>query len=97
MIVIGVDVHKHELTAVAVDELGRELSSWSGPLAAELCAWGRSLDEMRLWALEDCRHVSRAPRAAPARRRRAPGAGAAEHRHGALRRLVRSASARRQE
>jgi transposase len=55
MIVIGVDVHKHELTAVAVDELGR----WSGPLAAELCAWARSLDQTRLWALEDCRHVSR--------------------------------------
>jgi transposase len=59
MIVIGVDVHKHELTAVAVDELGRELSGWSGPLAAELCAWARSLDDRRLWALEDCRHVSR--------------------------------------
>ena len=59
MIVIGVDVHKHELTAVAVDELGRELASWSGPLAAELCARARSLDRARLWALEDCRHVSR--------------------------------------
>jgi transposase len=60
MIVIGVDVHKHELTAVAVDALGRELSSWSGPPAAELCAWARSLARERLWALEDCRHVSRA-------------------------------------
>jgi transposase len=59
MIVIGVDVHKHELTAVAVDELGRELSSWSGPPTAELCARARSLDDTRLWALEDCRHVSR--------------------------------------
>jgi transposase len=59
MIVIGVDVHKHELTALAVDELGRELSGWSGPPAAELCAWARSLDDSRLWALEDCRHVSR--------------------------------------
>jgi transposase len=59
MIVIGVDVHKHELTAVAVDELGRKLGGWSGPLAAELCAWARSLDQTRLWALEDCRHVSR--------------------------------------
>jgi transposase len=59
MIVIGVDVHKHELTAVAVDELGRELSGWSGPLTAELCTWARSLNDRRLWALEDCRHVSR--------------------------------------
>jgi hypothetical protein len=32
MIVIGVDVHKHELTAVAVDELGRELDARSGSL-----------------------------------------------------------------
>jgi transposase len=59
MIVIGVDVHKHELTAVAVDELGRELSSWSGPVAATLTDWARTLEGERLWALEDCRHVSR--------------------------------------
>ena len=30
MIVIGVDVHKHSLTAVAVDELGRALVSEVG-------------------------------------------------------------------
>jgi len=58
MIVIGVDVHKHELTAVAVDELGRELESWSGPLGAALLSWPPPGE--RLWALEDCRHVSRA-------------------------------------
>ena len=57
MIVIGVDVHKHELTAVAVDELGRELSGWSGPLEAALLSWAPVGE--RLWALEDCRHVSR--------------------------------------
>jgi transposase len=54
-----VDVHKHELTAVAVDELGRERCGWSGSLGAELCAWARALGQERLWALEDCRHVSR--------------------------------------
>jgi transposase len=59
MIVIGVDVHKHSLTAVAVDEVGRTLSEWAGPLGAELSAWARSLAHERLWALEDCRHVSR--------------------------------------
>lgn len=58
MIVIGVDVHKHSLTAVAVDQLGRPLAERSGP-ADELVAWARSLGEERLWALEDCRHVSR--------------------------------------
>ena len=31
MIVIGVDVHKHSLTAVAVDELGRTLAEHNGP------------------------------------------------------------------
>jgi transposase len=59
MIVIGVDVHKHELTAVAVDELGRELSGWSGALEGAVLSWARSLEAPRLWALEDCRHVSR--------------------------------------
>ena len=59
MIVIGVDVHKHSLTAVAVDGLGRlqdELSTASG---SELLAWSKRLAGERLWALEDCRHVSR--------------------------------------
>jgi transposase len=59
MIVIGVDVHKHELTAVAVDELGRELSDCSGPVETALLGWAQSLAGERLWALEDCRHVSR--------------------------------------
>lgn len=59
MIVIGVDVHKHALTAVAVDELGRELASWSGPVDGAVLSWARALEGERLWALEDCRHVSR--------------------------------------
>jgi transposase len=59
MIVIGVDVHKHELTAVAVDELGRELAGWSGPIDDGLLSWAGSLEGKRRWALEDCRHVSR--------------------------------------
>jgi transposase len=60
MIVIGVDVHKHSLTAVAVDELGRTLAERSGQVEEELVEWARSLSESRLWALEDCRHVTRA-------------------------------------
>jgi transposase len=60
MIVIGVDVHKHSLTAVAVDELGRPLAERSGPPDEELLAWARSLPgDTLLWALEDCRHVTR--------------------------------------
>jgi transposase len=60
MIVIGVDVHKHELTAVAVDELGRPLAERTSAVSAEpLLAWARSLPGEPLWALEDCRHVTR--------------------------------------
>jgi transposase len=61
MIVIGVDVHKHSLTAVAVDEAGRQLDELTLEYPdAPLFAWAASLGEVRLWALEDCRHVTRA-------------------------------------
>jgi transposase len=59
MIVIGVDVHTHSLTAVAVDELGRAFAEHNGPVDEQVAAWARSLDAERLWALEDCRHVTR--------------------------------------
>ena len=59
MIVIGVDVHKHSLTAVAVDELGRGLAEHGGPVGGGVVAWARSLGADRLWAVEDCRHVTR--------------------------------------
>ena len=59
MIVIGVDVHKHSLTAVAVDELGRMLAEHGGPVDEQVVAWARTLGEERLWAVEDCRHVTR--------------------------------------
>src|SRR5438309_7935973 len=59
MIVIGVDVHKHSLTAVAVDELGRALAERSGSVEGEVVAWARALGGERLWAVEDCRHVTR--------------------------------------
>jgi hypothetical protein len=67
MIVIGVDVHKHSLTAVALDELGRTLAERSGPV--DEVARARSLgEETLLWAVEDCRNVSW-PGARPARGR----------------------------
>jgi transposase len=60
MIVIGVDVHKHSLTAVAVDELGRALGEHSSAAEGDqVVAWAGSLQAERLWALEDCRHVTR--------------------------------------
>jgi transposase len=59
MIVVGLDVHKHSLTAVAVDELGRRLAEHVGAVDERIVAWAQSLEGERLWALEDCRHVTR--------------------------------------
>jgi transposase len=60
MIVIGVDVHKHSLTAVAVDDAGRLLDEKTVVAAnGELFAWAGELDQERLWALEDCRQLTR--------------------------------------
>jgi transposase len=58
MIVIGVDVHKRSLTAVAVDEAGRQLAERTVADGAELLAWAGSLQVERLWALEDCRQLT---------------------------------------
>ena len=61
MIVIGVDVHKHSLTAVAVDEAGRMLAETTVAAASnDLLEWACGLDGERLWALEDCRQLTRA-------------------------------------
>src|SRR4051812_3623988 len=60
MIVIGVDVHKQSVTAVAVDEAGRLLDERNGKGGSdELLAWVAGLDEERLWAVEDCRRLTR--------------------------------------
>jgi transposase len=59
MIVIGVDVHKHSLTAVAVDEVGRALAERTCAVEDGVIPWAQALDGERLWALEDCRHVTR--------------------------------------
>jgi transposase len=56
MIVIGVDVHKQSVTAVAVDEAGRILDERTVAVGSEeLVGWASALDTERLWALEDCR------------------------------------------
>src|SRR5216684_2194806 len=60
MIVIGVDVHKQSVTAVAVDEAGRMLDEQTVPVASEeLLGWAGALAAERLWAVEDCRHLTR--------------------------------------
>ncbi len=63
MIVIGTDTHKatHTCGAVfaATGQLAGELTAAARePGFRELLGWGRGLDEERIWAIEDCRHVS---------------------------------------
>jgi transposase len=61
MIVIGVDVHKHSFTAVAVDEAGRMLDERTVAGASDgLVAWASDVGGERLWAIEDCRQLTRA-------------------------------------
>ncbi len=60
MIVIGLDVHKQTVTAVAVDEAGRPLAETMIQVGSEeLLGWASALDEERLWAVEDCRQLTR--------------------------------------
>src|SRR5512133_990921 len=58
MIVIGVDVHKQSLTAVAVDEVGRAVAELTVGGSGELVAWSSSLAPERLWAVKDCRQLT---------------------------------------
>jgi transposase len=63
VIVVGVDPHKQTHTAVAVSQTSAELKGELTVKARaqgheELLAWARGLDRERLFALEDCRHVS---------------------------------------
>ena len=63
MIVIGTDTHKRTHTCGAVDAL---TAAARGELTApartgsfgKLLRWARALDRERVWAIEDCRHVS---------------------------------------
>jgi transposase len=63
MIVIGTDTHKLTHTCGAVfagtGQLAGELTAAARePGFRQLLGWGRELDEERVWAIEDCRHVS---------------------------------------
>ena len=63
MIVFGADTHKRSHTIAAVSattgELVGELTIQVGAKGfAALLTWARGLGEERVWALEDCRHVS---------------------------------------
>src|SRR5918996_624971 len=63
MIVLGADTHKRSHTIAAIAAGTGELPG--GPAVPRgqrgfgaLLRWARSVDEQRVWALEDCRHVS---------------------------------------
>jgi transposase len=63
MIVIGADPHKQTHTAAALDAQTAEQHDELTVRAREsgherLLAWARALDDDRVWAIEDCRHVS---------------------------------------
>ena len=61
MIVIGVDVHKQSVTAVAVDEAGRMLDERTVVGAGDgLVGWASEVSSERLSAIEDCRQLTRA-------------------------------------
>src|SRR3954447_4570718 len=63
MIVIGADTHKLSHTLAAVqDTTGRVIAEHTVRATRrsfdDLLRWARGLDEERVWAIEDCRHVS---------------------------------------
>jgi transposase len=59
MIVVGLDVHKQSVTAVAVDEAGRPLAEKVIRVGGdELLGWASALSAERLWAVEDCRQLT---------------------------------------
>ncbi len=63
MIVLGADTHKRSHTIAAVaggtgELLGEKTVKVDAAGFAALLAWARGLESERVWALEDCRHVS---------------------------------------
>ena len=63
MVMIGIDAHKRTHTAVACDQHGRELARASVGTSSDehlqLVGWAVAFGDDRLWAVEDCRHLSR--------------------------------------
>src|SRR5918911_3583612 len=63
MIVLGADTHKRSHTVAAVaagtgELLGEQTVAVGRRGFGALLQWARTLDHERVWALEDCRHVS---------------------------------------
>src|SRR3954464_14218828 len=63
MIVLGADTHKMSHTVGAVDAATGRVAADRAVRAKrrsfdDLLRWARALDAQRVWAIEDCRHVS---------------------------------------
>lgn len=63
MVVLGIDAHKRCHTVVAIDDTGRKLAERTiGSTTADhltVLTWAEQFGVDRLWAVEDCRHLSR--------------------------------------
>jgi hypothetical protein len=63
MMVIGIDAHKRSHTAVTIDDNGRVLATKTVGTTTQdhlrLVKWAGAADGKRLWAIEDCRHLTR--------------------------------------
>src|SRR5258708_10645477 len=63
MMVIGMDAHKRSQSGVTGDEMGRQgFVKTVGTTTQDhlrLLKWAVDLAEERLWAIEDCRHLTR--------------------------------------
>jgi transposase len=64
MIVIGADIHKSTYALAAVSGDGGTVAGEleiraDGAGHRSVLRWARELDEQRVWAIEDCRHLSR--------------------------------------
>jgi hypothetical protein len=65
MVTLGIDAHKCTHTIVAIDDLGRQLAVKTVATTTKdhlgLLVWAEQLadSEGLLWAIEDCRHLSR--------------------------------------
>jgi transposase len=63
MVTVGIDAHKRSHTAVGIDDAGRRLGQHTcGTTSEDHLAWlnwAKRFGDGRLWAIEDCRHLSR--------------------------------------
>src|SRR5215216_5199548 len=63
MVIVGIDAHKRSHTAVAIDAFGRKLGQRTTGTTSEdhlaLLGWAEQFGSQRIWAVEDCRHLSR--------------------------------------